>query len=135
MDPATSDKSTNGASPPSQSDAELIARLEHSRNELMDAASVLQKPLQAVQRAENVMRRVLPVLPYAIAAITVIGVASSLVAGRRLRPALLIATGLDVWRLWKTYKMTAGMPTPHTAARALSDRRADAASRSTTGYP
>ena len=93
------------------SDAELIARLDHSRNELMQAASVLREPLHAVARAERAARNILPVLPYAVAAIAVIGIAGSLLSGRRVRPALLLATGLDVWRLWKSYKQTAGMQT------------------------
>jgi hypothetical protein len=94
----------------SASDAELIARLDSSRNQLMQAAGLLREPLHAVARAERVARNILPVLPYAVAAITVIGVAGSLLSGRRVRPVLLIATGLDVWRLWKSYKLTASMP-------------------------
>jgi hypothetical protein len=135
MNSAPSDKTmqSNGAARP-HSDAELIARLDRSRNELMDAAGVLQKPLHAVQRAESVMRTVLPVLPYAVAAITIVGVASSLLAGRKVRPALLIATGLDVWRLWKSYKLTASLPSPQSSAVRLA-RRPQAAAARNTGHP
>lgn len=135
MNPAATDKpgKANGSAAP-HGDAELIARLDRSRNELMDAAGVLQKPLHAVQRAESVMRTVLPVLPYAVAAITVLGVASSLLAGRKVRPALLIATGLDVWRLWKSYKMTASLPSPQASAARLTHRPAAGAARS-AGHP
>ncbi|WP_428311726.1 hypothetical protein [Hydrocarboniphaga sp.] len=135
MNPAASDtkQHSNGAAKPN-SDAELIARLDRSRTELMDAAGVLQKPLHAVQRVENVMRTVLPVLPYAIAAITVVGVASSLLSGRKVRPALLIATGLDVWRLWKSYKLTASLPSPQRVSTPVT-RRPPAAAPHGTGHP
>jgi len=91
------------------SDAELIAKLDHSRNQLMEAAGVLRGPLHAVARAEHLARNVVPMIPYAVAAIAVIGVVSSLLNGKRVRPALVIATGIDVWRLWKSYKLTSSM--------------------------
>jgi hypothetical protein len=136
MNPALNDKALDGAGKTQQpDDALLIARLERSRSELMEAAGVLQKPLHAVQRAEDVMRTVLPVIPYAIAAITVLGVASSLLSGRKVRPALLIATGLDVWRLWKSYKATASMPSSAPARNTITSSRKIAASTRATGYP
>ncbi|MDB5970862.1 MAG: hypothetical protein JWQ90_3312 [Hydrocarboniphaga sp.] len=134
MSPATSEKVPDAVPAQSLSDAELIARLDRSRNELMEAAGALQKPLHTVQRVENLMRTVLPLLPYAVAAIAVLGVASSLRSGRKLRPVLLIATGLDVWRLWKSYKLTAALPSPGSAS-VHATRRPDSAQTRTTGYP
>lgn len=123
------------AAPPAKpaerrTEAQMIEHLERSRSELVAAAGVLQKPLNAVARAEDVVRNVSRALPYAVAALAVVGVASSLLSGRKVRPALLIATGLDVWRLWRSYQATAALQRP--APRAAIAARASTPSATTT---
>lgn len=95
---------------PHPSEHELVTRVEHQRDQLMEAADVLRKPVQTVNRAERAIRRALPVLPYAIAAIAVASIVGTLLRGRRVRPALLLATGLDLWRVWKSLQASQAVP-------------------------
>ena len=96
-------------------DTALIAQLDQSRQQLVQAADVLRSPLRSMARAEHAARSVLPMLPYAFAALAVVGLARSVFGRGKLRPMLMIATGLDIWRLWRSYQVTAAMPTTATS--------------------
>lgn len=95
-------------------DAALIAQLDQSRQQLVLAADVLRSPLRSIARAEHAARSVLPILPYAFAALAVVGLTRSAFGRGKLRPMLMIATGLDIWRLWRRYQVTAAIPTTAT---------------------
>jgi hypothetical protein len=104
----------------SPSERELVDRLERQRGSLLLAADRLREPAHRVNQADRLIRRGLPLLPYALAAIAAIGLAGSLLRGRKLKPALVIATGLDLWRLWKSYQATQATALAQQRARALS---------------
>ncbi len=97
----------------------LIDQLQQRRAELASAADVLKTPLRAVNRAEAAIRNIGPILPYAIAAIAVASVGRSLLRGRGVRPTLLIATGLDLLRLWKSFHAISTLS--HNAASQTAD--------------
>ena len=85
---------------PSQFDA----RFDHGRDELTAAAQALGGPLRTVNRADAAVRKLTPLLPYAVAAVTVIGIAAVLFRGKKVKPLVLIGAGLDIWRLWKGFQ-------------------------------
>lgn len=84
----------------------IVQRVDQRRGDLMHAADGLRRPVRTVSRAGAIIGGALPLLPYAFAAVTLVSIAASLLRGRRVRPALLIATGLDVYRLWRNYRNT-----------------------------
>ncbi len=96
----TTASTTPGAAPPDD-DAVLIAELDQRREALVSAAEALAPPMQRVDRADALIRRYAPLLPYAVAGIAAASIVGSLLRGRRVRPLALVAVGLDVWKLWQ----------------------------------
>lgn len=80
------------------------ARFDHGRDELAAAAQALGGPMRTVNRADAIVRKVTPLLPYAVATVTVIGIAGALFRGKKVRPLVLIGAGLDIWRLWRGFQ-------------------------------
>lgn len=95
---------------PQPSEHELVARVERERGQLLQAADVLRKPVQTVSRVEQAVRRWVPVLPYAIGVMGLIGIVGSLLRARGVKPVLLIATALDLWRIWKSLQASHAAP-------------------------
>ena len=84
--------------------SEFDARFDHGRDELAAAAQALGGPLRTVNRADASVRKIAPLLPYAVAAVTVIGIAGALFRGKKVKPLVLIGAGLDIWRLWRGFR-------------------------------
>ena len=100
------DKSANGHDR-SVAPSQFEARFDQGRDELAAAAEALGGPLRTVSKAEVAVHKLVPLLPYAVAAVTVIGIAGALLRGKKVKPLVLIGAGLDVWRLWKGYQASA----------------------------
>lgn len=101
--PRSLDKSANGHDR-SDATSQFDSRFDQSRDELTAAAEALGGPLRKVNQAEARIRQMTPLLPYAVAAVTVIGIAGALLRGRKVKPLVLIGAGLDIWRLWKGFQ-------------------------------
>lgn len=79
--------------------ARLLARERLHRRELRDAAQRLGRPFGWLTRARTTLRRAMPLLPYAAVLVTAVAITAQLRRGR-LRPVVMIATAVDLWRLW-----------------------------------